>query len=439
MRRLTKGALVIAGTLAALLVIGVFVVRERGEDTHILTTAQVLSTAAATSVPAPTATTPARPSSSPHAYRGVALGGREDNAEIREWIDQMGTLGHGENSYDHWVSLGKPRDTAKYPTILQESERRVLTDALIRLERISPRELAAKRQRLIEFIWKEAGFPSVKHPHAIAKDFSDSRFALLDDLASVQRIEVLMEFGVNSVIYLFRPHDANGQLLIYHQGHDGGFLLGLDTIHFFVQHGYVVAAFAMPLLGMNGRPSFKIPDGTLALPQHGAFQFLESDAFSPLKFFIEPVAVFLNYALEEYDYDSVAMVGLSGGGWTTTLAAALDPRIARSYPVAGSLPLFFASARDYEQTHPGFYALANYLELYVLGTYGGARRQIQVLNRYDPCCFDGTGYRLYVDQVARTSERVGNGSFSVFLDETHREHKISEAALALILNDLERP
>ena len=114
-----------------------------------------------------------------------------------------------------------------------------------------------------------------------------------------------------------------------------------------------------------------------------------------MRFFVEPITVFLNYAVEEYAYDLVAMVGLSGGGWTTTLYAALDPRIARSYPVAGTLPLYLESGGDYEQTHPGLYALANYPELYVLGTYEGERRQIQVLNRYDPCCFGGTEYVLY--------------------------------------------
>ena len=32
------------------------------------------------------------------------------------------------------------------------------------------------------------------------------------------------------------------------------------------------------------------------------------------------------------------MIGLSGGGWTTTVAAAIDPRVGLSIPVAGSLP-----------------------------------------------------------------------------------------------------
>jgi hypothetical protein len=34
------------------------------------------------------------------------------------------------------------------------------------------------------------------------------------------------------------------------------------------------------------------------------------------------------------------MFGLSGGGWSTTIAAALDPRITLSVPVAGSVPKF---------------------------------------------------------------------------------------------------
>ena len=188
-----------------------------------------------------------------------------------------------------------------------------------------------------------------------------------------------MEFGAQSIIYLFHPRSSNSRLLIYHQGHGGDFILGVDTIQFFLRHGYMVAAFTMPLLGMNGPLVFETPDGNITLRGHSDLRLLESEVFSPLNFFVEPVIVSLNYAL------------------------------------------------------------AHYLELYVLGTYGDTRRQIQVLNRYDPCCFGDTEYVLYEEQVRQTAQRVGNGSFSVFLDETHREHKISEAALDVILNDLERP
>ena len=75
------------------------------------------------------------------------------------------------------------------------------------------------------------------------------------------------------------------------------------------------------------------------------------------------------------------------------------------------MPLVFETWGDYEQTHHGLYELANYVELYVLGAYGHMRRQIQLLNRYDACCFGGTEYVLYEGQVSRTAERVSNGSF----------------------------
>lgn len=55
------------------------------------------------------------------------------------------------------------------------------------------------------------------------------------------------------------------------------------------------------------------------------------------------------------------MVGLSGGGWTTTDYSALDPRITLSLPVAGSLPLdvpIGRSGRDTEQYLAPFYDLA---------------------------------------------------------------------------------
>jgi hypothetical protein len=47
----------------------------------------------------------------------------------------------------------------------------------------------------------------------------------------------------------------------------------------------------------------------------------------------------INYALT-LGYKHVVMFGLSGGGWSTTIAAAVDSRITLSIPVAGSVPKF---------------------------------------------------------------------------------------------------
>ena len=48
----------------------------------------------------------------PGTYDGVNLGGRELNADLKQWIDKVGSLGHGNESYDTWVGAGKPTEFA---------------------------------------------------------------------------------------------------------------------------------------------------------------------------------------------------------------------------------------------------------------------------------------------------------------------------------------
>ena len=60
--------------------------------------------------------------------------------------------------------------------------------------------------------------------------------------------------------------------------------------------------------------------------------------------------------LQTLGYKRVVMVGLSGGGWTTTVAAAIDPRIDLSIPVAGSLPFAMRTAHAGDPYHDlGYY------------------------------------------------------------------------------------
>ena len=105
------------------------------------------------------------------------------------------------------------------------------------------------------------------------------------------------------------------------------------------------------------------------------------------------------------------MVGISGGGWTTTLIAALDDRIDNSFSVAGSYPMFLRSDPknfgDYEQHHLELYQLANYLDLYVMASYGENRKFVQIFNKSDPCCFDGDAFLEYEKQVQQTVYGLG--------------------------------
>jgi hypothetical protein len=95
-----------------------------------------------------------------------------------------------------------------------------------------------------------------------------------------------------------------------------------------------------------------------------------------------------------------------------------------------------SSLGDYEQWTPGIYRTANYLELYILGSFGENRRQVQILNEFDECCFSGTGYKSYEHVLISKMEQLGQGSFSVILDSSHKEHKISELMIEQIINIL---
>lgn len=170
-------------------------------------------------------------------------------------------------------------------------------------------------------------------------------------------------------------------------------------------------------------------------------KFLVPKNGHPIKYFIEPVVTALNYLENNFYYASVSMVGISGGGWTTTLAAAVDKRITKSFPVAGSYPIYLRSNSsrdwgDYEQTAPELYSTMNYLELYVLGGQGKNRKQLQILNKYDSCCFAGTKWETYRDVVRSRIHHLGAGEFDLFLDDSHQEHLVSNLAMSQILNEL---
>jgi hypothetical protein len=266
-----------------------------------------------------------------------------------------------------------------------------------------------------------------------------------DDLSSLKKIDELvitMEYGLESHVYHFLPRSPNNKVILYHEGHEGDFYLSKEQIGQFLDNGYSVVAFDMPLTGRNNQPTVQIPRlGKLALTSHDQMKFLTPEHGHPVKFFVEPVVIVLNYLEHNFDYSSVSMVGLSGGGWTTTLAAAIDTTIEMSFPVAGSYPIYLRSNSpndwgDYEQTVPEVYATTTYLELYILGSDGPKRKQLQILNEYDPCCFGGTKGETYKDIVRERVFELGTGEFDLFLDTTNSSHSISEAAMSRILDEI---
>jgi len=318
----------------------------------------------------------------------------------------------------------------------------VNVNSLIKID--SKSDIDQKREFLTEFFWDAKTFQRIKDKAQLPEvetDISDSNYENLQSLKRIDRLTVEMEFGINSISYLFIPEQSNEKLILYHQGHGGDFLLGKNTIQFFLDRDFTVLAMAMPLLGMNNQPVIEVDGlGEMKLTSHKKLWLLEANSFNPMKLFLDPILINLNFLDKEYNFKRYSMVGLSGGGWTTVVYSAIDERISDSFSVGGSMPFYLRvdsrDMGDYEQTNIELYKHVNYLELYVLGAYGDGRQHVQIFNKNDSCCFSGSGYETYEFVVKDKISQLGKGNFQVFIDDTHNEHKISDFSLEQIFKNL---
>lgn len=313
----------------------------------------------------------------------------------------------------------------------------------------SAADVAAKRKALIEYIWGSDGWPK-RLPEVIAN--IDNPVKQISGFERVDEVRIDMAPGLQGLAYHFIPKQANGELVVVHHGHACSF--GDDaslqeTINALLREGYGVLGVFMP----HKRPG----DCTGG---HDAM-FLMQTTGSPMKYFLESTAVSLNYlksraATDHFpSYAQFHMTGLSGGGWTTTVYAAIDPTIRCSFPVAGTIPLYLrarGSVGDLEQTESSFYRIAGYPDLYLLGAHGKGRIQVQILGRRDTCCFGeaqhdpkttGMDYddamHEYATRVQAAARQLGDASYRLEIDETVAGHLISHHAIEdIILPELRK-
>jgi len=308
----------------------------------------------------------------------------------------------------------------------------------------SESDIGQKRDFLIEYFWNVESLQHIidKSPlPEVEYNIDDSRYSDFQNLKRIDRLTIEMEYGINSVSYLFIPEESNEKLIFYHQGHGGDFILGKDTIQFFLNRNFTVLALTMPLIGMNNQPIIEIDGlGQMKLSSHEQLRLLETNNFNPMKLFLDPIQINLTFLKKEYDFHRYSMIGLSGGGWTTVVYSAIDERISDSFSVAGSIPFYLRvderDIGDYEQANIDLYQNVNYLELYILSSYGDGRKHIQIFNKNDPCCFSGNGYDTYESVVKDRILQLGKGDFQIFEDDTHYEHKISYITLEQIVKNI---
>ena len=325
----------------------------------------------------------------------------------------------------------------------------------------------AKRQQLTNFIWA-TGLPVSAMPtitaNVGASIFGADLSGINPSLVSqVTRLDAdVSGYDFHSISYLLTPTNAAHatRVVIVHQGHsssntplDNG--VG-NTVNALLLQGFSVNVMQMPLFGWNNDTTALVPgQGVLnygtSFDGHAAIINSTGPALGGTGFrlFLEPVIQSINYFASLSGLVDVSMIGISGGGWTTNMVAAIDTRVGLSIPVAGSAPLFSRnndppSVGDLEQYYQPLYGeniaqdgsgggVATWMEIYALGGYGAARKQVMVTNEFDPCCFSGLFADPFKDIVSNAVDLLNAGNWDYYLDSTSQLHEITGNTMSRVL------
>ena len=322
---------------------------------------------------------------------------------------------------------------------------------LIRVQ--SAGDISRLRSALISTIWGESGMPLSEFPEVIQSNFPIKTtpelrrdalpfgdFANTKNMLAIDRISVGVSNFYNISIFHLRPRKGNGKLVIYQNGHGhrGTFMDQKIFLEELIGAGYAVLAINLVGYGMARMDRTYVPGiGWYELHPWRLLDLIER----PLRFYLNPVVIGLNYIKKNFNYRRIDMVGFSAGAWVTVVASAVDSRIEGSYLVAGPYPIYLRSGEEAKQSpRPQYYRAllktANYLEMFVLASSGSGRRQMQIFNRYDSCCYNNSKGKLYETSIQRAVQRCCHGRFDVVVDETHTRHQISRYTRDLILNDM---
>ncbi len=291
------------------------------------------------------------------------------------------------------------------------------------------------RSELIDFVWR-AG----QKNHAVS--VSTESIGLVGAV-SEQKWSISMPHGVVSHAFFIETKESNC-LFIWHAGHEQHLITEDYSVRYLAERmitaGCDILLMSMPLHGVNRQPDIGL---------HDDLSQFDGPSFSAMSFFIEPVRAFVNEAIKRRSYKDIAMGGLSGGGWTTAVAGAIDTRIGYLYPLGGSMPLILdmdpslvdglniSSQRgDYEQSELSFYSLASYLDLYVLGAQG--RRAVHFYMTHDECCFPAWAMHAFSNQLEQIVQKNSIGALIFREDQLARKHEISPWFIEIIARDFEK-
>lgn len=316
----------------------------------------------------------------------------------------------------------------------------------------SPADITLKQATLIKQVWGTNSLPATQ-PHVTIG--TANPFPGFTNLARVDQYTASMSNGQSNTSNLYLAAESNGRLVILNPGHQGTcnwtafspIYAVRPALQALLNAGYSVLAMNMPNCGSTASHN----------------QLFATYGNAAMRYFIEPAIQAMNYWDSHGSFTDYNFVGFSGGGWTAVVLAALDARIKISVQIAGSMPgVHFVGASspnhgDAEQTWTPFYSVAGYEDLYLMGSNGAGRKQLQILIANDskgPCCFSspewygtfssGFNYAayygknwdqylaLYFANILTTQASVGS-DFSLVQDYVATAHQISPFAIDMAI------
>ncbi len=194
--------------------------------------------------------------------------------------------------------------------------------------------------------------------------------------------------------------------------------------------------------------------GRMKIDSHQHFalatDFRRQTGTHPLSYFLAPVRVYLDEFVKSGEYSSIHLVGLSGGGWTVTVYAALDPRVATAFSVAGDIPSSWRnplsfSFGDYEQVE--IVKFADYHDLYIMALYSDGlfdRHKYNLYNSDDPENFSAKYFKFQnlqnmvrqrISMITKDDKAAGRFTVRAFNND---RHSISDKMAEFIFAEIDQ-
>jgi hypothetical protein len=301
----------------------------------------------------------------------------------------------------------------------------------------TPADSIALRQKLVQSIW---GAPTPEVPTVQVEPTSGINTGETFGREPLEMRWLVSDMGKGMRARTLYAHFQHGAscLLVINAGHSQGFVQpppanlkppvsywavpgSMAFLKRVVAEGCDLIMVSMPFYGENRGYALDVglpmePPSRNLHDDMPKVQAIKPDKGSLLRYFLEPAMGSLQWALRHRSYLRIGMAGLSGGGWATTVLAALEPSVQVSYAVSGSVPMKYrATPRegDWEQYTSDLLDVADYSDLYLMGTAEQGRRVHLLYNAENGCCFNGTQVQQFAPALVKFANEAGYGPLEV--------------------------